>query len=157
MLHLFFHLGIYPIASLRPKYKTLGAPIPSIPIPGVNDYPDGLGPRGDPEGASATLEYYNSFGTSNYGLLENFNTRTLYDKIEDQTLHISSQLARHQADLRGFYDRISQQTEGLKHLLDNLDVSKLAQATEKAAKAKTIGEADEQGSGKLQKSRSKGK
>lgn len=67
------------------------------------------------------------------GLLENFNVRTLYDKLEDQTLHISSQLARHQADLRGFYDRISQQTEGLKKMLDNLDVSKLAEATEAAA------------------------
>lgn len=70
---------------------------------------------------------------NNNGLLENFNVRTLYDKLEDQTLHISSQLARHQSDLRGFYDRISQQTEGLKDMLDKLDVSKLAQATQMAA------------------------
>ena len=48
-------------------------------------------------------------------------------------MHISSQLAKHQADLRGFYDRISQQTEGLKNMLDSLDVSVLAAATERAA------------------------
>ena len=144
--------GIYPLAALRPKYKTLGAPIPSIPIPGINDYPDGLGPRGDPEGASITVEYNNNNGGANFGLLENFNTRTLYDKIEDQTLHISSQLARHQADLRGFYDRISQQTEGLKYLLDNLDVSKLAQATEKASSTQSM-DGDREKDGKISQSK----
>ncbi len=62
--------------------------------------------------------------------------RTLYDKLEDQSLHMASQLARHQADLRGFYDRICQQTEGLKQMLQSLDVSMLAKATENAAKMK---------------------
>ena len=51
--------------------------------------------------------------------------KTLYDKLEDQTLHVSSQLARHQQDLRGFYDRISQQAEKLKEMLNNMDVSAL--------------------------------
>ena len=49
---------------------------------------------------------------------------------------MASQLARHQSDLRGFYDRICQQTEGLKQMLQNLDVSVLAKATENAAKIK---------------------
>ena len=116
---------------LRPKYKNLGAPIPVIPIPGVHDNPD---IRTDAEAiAYGSIEPYGVSGGTNNGLLENFNVRTLYDKLEDQTLHISSQLARHQSDLRGFYDRISQQTEGLKEMLDQLDVSKLAQATQIAA------------------------
>lgn len=115
---------------LRPKYKSLGAPIPVVPIPGVDDHPNGLGARGEPEGSAFEAYSYNGHAND---LLENFNVRTLYDKLEDQTLHISSQLARHQSDLRGFYDRITQQTEGLKNMLDNLDVTKLAQATERAA------------------------
>ena len=61
-------------------------------------------------------------------MLENFNVRTLYDKIEDQTLHISSQLSHHQLDLRGFYDRIMRQTEGLKLMLKNLDFSVLVES-----------------------------
>lgn len=91
--------------------------------------------RSDAEAlAMSSIEPYSINGSLNENnLLEHFNVRTLYDKLEDQTLHISSQLARHQADLRGFYDRISQQTEGLKTMLDNLDVSKLAEATEAAA------------------------
>ena len=117
---------------LRPKYKNLGAPVPVIPIPGVHDNPDAR-----PDVESITYGSIEPFALSatmnNNGLLENFNVRTLYDKLEDQTLHISSQLARHQSDLRGFYDRISQQTEGLKDMLDKLDVSKLAQATQLAA------------------------
>lgn len=68
--------------------------------------------------------------------MENFNVRTLFDKLEDQSLHMASQLARHQSDLRGFYDRICQQTEGLKQMLQSLDISVLAQATENAAKIK---------------------
>lgn len=68
--------------------------------------------------------------------LENFNVRTLYDKLEDQTLHVSSQLARHQADLRAFYDRISQQAEKLKGMLDSMDVSALIKATKEAGRAR---------------------
>ena len=103
-----------------------------IPIPGVHD---NLDARPDAESLTyGSIEPFAlSAGVNNNGLLEHFNVRTLYDKLEDQTLHISSQLARHQSDLRGFYDRISQQTEGLKDMLDKLDVSKLAQATQMAA------------------------
>ena len=129
-------LGIYSIRSVQPKYRSLGAPIPVVPIRGIDDNPSLLlGPRGAPEGAAAFESFVPSIGTGK-GLLENFSVRTLYDKLEDQSLHMTSQLARHQADLRGFYDRICQQTEGLKQMLQSLDVSMLAKATEKAAKIK---------------------
>lgn len=111
--------GRYPIASLRPKYKALGAPVPVVPIPGIDDNLEHLGPRGVAEGAPSYESYNVKFD------LENFNVRTLYDKIEDQTLHMSSQLSRHQADLKGFFDRIMGQTEKLRDMLDNLDVSAL--------------------------------
>ena len=47
-------------------------------------------------------------------LLEEFNVRVLYDKLEDQTLHIKSQLGKHQDRMQTFYEKINNQTEGLK-------------------------------------------
>ena len=58
--------------------------------------------------------------------LEDFNARVLYDKLEDQNLHLASQLARQTEDLEGFYKRICQQNEDLKRLLNNLDPEKMA-------------------------------
>ena len=96
---------------------------------GIDDHVYDLGPRGAPEGAS--------FESPSVRFeLENFNVRTLYDKLEDQTLHVSSQLARHQADLRAFYDRISQQAEKLKGMLDSMDVSALIKATKEAGRTR---------------------
>lgn len=57
--------------------------------------------------------------------LENFNVRVLYDKLEDQNLHLASQLARQQEDLAGFYERISRQNDDLKRLLENMTPEKL--------------------------------
>ena len=134
--HFLFLQGIYSIRAVQPKYRSLGAPIPVVPIPGIDDNPSLLlGPRGAPEGAADFDSFVPTIG-SGKGLLENFSVRTLYDKLEDQSLHMTSQLARHQSDLRGFYDRICQQTEGLKQMLQSLDVSVLAKATENAAKIK---------------------
>lgn len=122
-------VGRFPVRALRPKYKSLGAPIPVVPIPGIDDHIYDLGPRGSPEGSS--------FDSLNVRFeLENFNVRTLYDKLEDQTLYVRSQLKRHQADLRAFYDRISQQAEKLKGMLDSMDVSALIKATKEAGRAR---------------------
>jgi len=57
--------------------------------------------------------------------LEDFNVRVLYDKLEDQNLHLAAQLARQQEDLRSFYNKIQEQNEGLRDLLMNMDPAKL--------------------------------
>lgn len=65
--------------------------------------------------------------------LENFNVRVFYDKMEDQNLHLASQLAKQQEDLKSFYKKICDQNEELKQLLKNLDPAKLEELERKMA------------------------
>eukprot|EP01012_Entosiphon_sulcatum_P015939 TRINITY_DN2090_c0_g1_i3.p1 TRINITY_DN2090_c0_g1~~TRINITY_DN2090_c0_g1_i3.p1 ORF type:complete len:4887 (-),score=935.84 TRINITY_DN2090_c0_g1_i3:7-14667(-) len=55
--------------------------------------------------------------------LEGFNVRTLYDKLEDQTIHVVSQLAAYKDDTILLYNKIMGETEGLKDMLLKLSVN----------------------------------
>ena len=66
-------------------------------------------------------------------LLEEFNVKVLFDKLEDQNLHLASQLARHQDDVRNFYSKICAQNDELKDMLNNLDLDKLEELEKKRA------------------------
>eukprot|EP00058_Branchiostoma_floridae_P012905 XP_002598393.1 hypothetical protein BRAFLDRAFT_128123 [Branchiostoma floridae] len=119
--------GIYPMNYWKPKYRSLGAPAIAY-APTYHDKGDLLlGVRGVAEGAESTTTSAMFMAPGEEQELENFNVRTLYDKLEDQNLHISAQLAKAQEDLRGFYQRIHDQNEGLKDMLDDLDLRRLEQ------------------------------
>ena len=103
-------IGIKIPNTLKPKYRRLDEPR----VIYVGEVAKDIEKRGVGVGAPASNEQ--SFE------LENFNVKTFYDKLEDQTLHVSAQLARQQADLVRFYDQILQQTETLKSLVSESQV-----------------------------------
>ena len=104
-------VGVRIPDTLKPRYNRLNEPS----IVYVNENSKDLSKleqRGVGVGAPAMVQ-----STESTSLLENFNIKTFYDKLEDQTLHVSAQLARQQTDLVRFYDQILQQTETLKSLV----------------------------------------
>ena len=111
--------GIKTPDALKPVYRRVDEP-KVIYVGEDPDNLDTLEKRGVGVGScvmsSSAVKPLDTF------LLENFNIRTLYDKLEDQNLHVSAQLSRQQADLRGFYSRILQQVEGLKSLVSEAQV-----------------------------------
>ncbi|XP_061576515.1 uncharacterized protein si:ch211-286b4.4 [Cololabis saira] len=86
-----------------------------------------LGSRGVGEGAEVEEPAVSKGGrVSESCELEDFNVKTLYDKLEDQNLHIASQLARHRKDMQEFYRNICQHTESFKDAIANMDSKKLS-------------------------------
>ncbi|KAM4567238.1 uncharacterized protein PAE49_010636 isoform 2-T2 [Odontesthes bonariensis] len=117
----------------KPKWRSLGEPFcpaecvcsrESILVQSQGGI---IGSRGVGEGAEAEEPFISKGGSlSGCCDLEEFNVKTLYDKLEDQNLHIASQLARHRKDMQEFYRNICQQAESLKNVFENMDTKKLS-------------------------------
>nr|XP_055052406.1 zonadhesin isoform X1 [Misgurnus anguillicaudatus] len=113
----------------KPKWRSLGEP--SVPIEYVcnTDCVDGsepLGLRGVGEGAESEEPAVCKGGFRNTLMeLEEFNVKTLYDKLEDQNLHLASQLAKHRKDTQDFYRNMCQHVDALRDTLENMEPSKM--------------------------------
>ena len=118
------NMGISMPKTLKPKYRRVDAP-PVIIQHIHEDDMDSLEKRGVGVGAPAIVATNTT--TQPMEELENFNVRTFYDKLEDQTLHVTAQLAKQRQDLKGFYERISQQTEELKSMVDHVDIQSVVE------------------------------
>ena len=103
---------------IKPKYQRVDAPII------YNNQMTGDLDNLEKRGAGVDLSYIEGSQVlpNKPFLLENFNVRTFYDKLEDQNLHVATHLTRQKKDMQGFYDRIIQQTEGLKALISEAQV-----------------------------------
>ncbi|XP_010632159.1 uncharacterized protein LOC104868869 [Fukomys damarensis] len=87
-----------------------------------------LGHRGSGEGTEPRKKAM-TWGTGEppqAQTLENFSVRTLYDKLEDQSLHVAAQLSRHQRDASAFYKAAGQQLQGLQDLLQVLSMTEMS-------------------------------
>ncbi|XP_053362891.1 uncharacterized protein si:ch211-286b4.4 [Clarias gariepinus] len=123
------HANLIAKGRPKPKWRSLGEPIVPVAYVYNGDCMDntGLGLRGMGEGAEDE-EPAVCKGLKNIFMeLEGFNVKTLYDKLEDQNLHLASQLAKHRKDTQEFYRNISQQTDALRDVMENMEPAKLIQ------------------------------
>ncbi|KAM9299008.1 uncharacterized protein PAF06_016002 [Gastrophryne carolinensis] len=117
-----------PLKSWKPRWRSLGEPyIPpeyvltrdSLQFYGaVGCY--GSGEMFDMRSKGMA---HSSGQRSTRPVLEDFSVRTLFDKLEDQTLHLTSQLGRHRNETLSFYKAFIQRIQALKEMIQNLDVS----------------------------------
>ncbi|XP_034025202.1 uncharacterized protein LOC117509573 [Thalassophryne amazonica] len=117
----------------QPRWRSLGEPFCPMECSFNDDSNVALGQggllssRGVREGAEAEEPAATKGGgMSRRCDLEDFNVKTLYDKLEDQNLHLASQLARHRKDTQEFYTNMCQQTEAIKNIFENMDTKKLS-------------------------------
>ncbi|KAJ7990481.1 hypothetical protein DPEC_G00300770 [Dallia pectoralis] len=118
--------------KLRPKWRSLGEPVP--PVEYIDSGKSGdvhcVFPNGRSAGEGAEAEEPEVCRGRGYKTgkfeLEEFNVKTLYDKLEDQNLYLASQLAWHRKDTQEFYQNICQQTDDLRDVLENMEPKKLS-------------------------------
>ncbi|CAK7320737.1 hypothetical protein VULLAG_LOCUS22832 [Vulpes lagopus] len=114
-----------PVRTWQPQWRGTGEPhMPTEYVPlrdSLLSYED-LGPRGSGEGADSREKAITQ-GTGEplpVKTLEDFSIRTLYNKLEDQNLHVAAQLRKHRSDALAFYRGASLQLQGLKDILQPL-------------------------------------
>ncbi|XP_051965900.1 uncharacterized protein si:ch211-286b4.4 [Xyrauchen texanus] len=112
----------------KPKWRSLGEPTVLNEYLYNTDCSEPLGLRGVGEGAESEEPAVCKGGFRNSLMeLEEFNVKTLYDKLEDQNLHLASQLAKHRKDTQEFYRNMCQLIDALRDTLENMEPSKLNQ------------------------------
>ncbi|KFO29182.1 hypothetical protein H920_09422 [Fukomys damarensis] len=122
---------VCPMRVWRPQWRSLRWPHLLTEHAHLEDsflFCEDLGHRGSGEGTEPRKKAM-TWGTGEppqAQTLENFSVRTLYDKLEDQSLHVAAQLSRHQRDASAFYKAAGQQLQGLQDLLQVLSMTEMS-------------------------------
>ncbi|XP_068098135.1 neurogenic locus notch homolog protein 1-like [Hyperolius riggenbachi] len=116
-----------PMKNWKPRWRSLGEPyIPPeyVLTQDSLQFYQAVGPRGSGEVLDISRKeiLYGSDQRNRARNLENFNVRTLFDKLEDQTLHLTSQLGRHRNETLSFHKAFIQRIQVLKDMIQNLEV-----------------------------------
>ncbi|XP_053757201.1 zonadhesin-like isoform X9 [Panthera pardus] len=117
-----------PVRAWRPQWRGLGeshVPAEYVPLRDSLLSYEELSPWGSREGADSK-EKVITWSTGEplpLKTLEDFSVRTLYDKLEDQSLHVAAQLSKHRSEALAFYRGASQQLQGLKDFLQHLSTT----------------------------------
>ncbi|XP_073513415.1 uncharacterized protein [Phyllobates terribilis] len=116
-----------PLKNWKPRWRSLGEPyIPPEYVLTQDSlrFYEAVGSRGSGEIQDIGKKEisYGSDRRSCVRLLEDFNVRTLFDKLEDQNLHLTSQLGRHRSETLSFYKAFIHRIQVLKEILQTLEL-----------------------------------
>ncbi|XP_039112867.1 uncharacterized protein LOC120248569 [Hyaena hyaena] len=114
-----------PVRAWKPQWRGLGEPhVPAeyVPLRDSLLFYEDLGPQFSREGADSEEKAvtWDTGEPLSLETLEDFSVRTLYDKLEDQSLHVAAQLSKHRSEALAFYRGASQQLQGLQDFLQHL-------------------------------------
>ncbi|XP_075695379.1 uncharacterized protein LOC142661742 isoform X3 [Rhinoderma darwinii] len=117
-----------PLKNWKPRWRSLGEPYVPPEYVLTRDslqFYEAVGCHGSGE-ILDTGKKEISYGLDqrkSIRVLEDFNVRTLFDKLEDQNLHLTSQLGRHRNETLSFYKAFIHRIQVLKEMLQTLDLA----------------------------------
>ncbi|XP_073441079.1 uncharacterized protein [Dendrobates tinctorius] len=116
-----------PLKNWKPRWRSLGEPyIPPeyVLTQDSLQFYESVGTHGSGEMQDNGKKEisYGSVHRSCVHILEDFNVRTLFDKLEDQNLHLTSQLGRHRNETLSFYKAFIHRIQVLKEMLQTFEL-----------------------------------
>ncbi|XP_040283122.1 uncharacterized protein LOC120997173 [Bufo bufo] len=116
-----------PLKNWKPRWRSLGEPYIPPEYVLTRDslqFYEAVGRHGSGEILDNGKKeiFYGLDQRNSIRVLEDFNVRTLFDKLEDQNLHLTSQLGRHRSETLSFYKAFIHRIQVLKEMLQTIEL-----------------------------------